>query len=87
MIFVKDVDGLYDRDPAVDGEKAEFIPKISVSALLERNLATLPLDPIVLDLMKNAKLVKEVQIVNGLVPGMLTRALAGENAGTTIFSN
>ena len=51
MIFVKDVDGLYDRDPAVDGDRAEFIPRISVSALLERNLATLPLDPIVLDLM------------------------------------
>ena len=35
--------------------------------------------------MKNAKLVKEVQIVSGLVPGMLTRALAGEAVGTTIF--
>ena len=85
MIFVKDVDGLYDRDPAVAGERAVFIPEISVSALLERNLATLPLDPIVLELMKNAKLVKEVQIVSGLVPGMLTRALAGEAVGTTIF--
>ena len=87
MIFVKDVDGLYDCDPAVNGSKAEFIPRISVSALVERNLSTLPLDPIVLDLMRNAKLVKEVQIVNGLVPGMLTRALGGEPAGTTIFSD
>ena len=87
MIFVKDVDGLYDCDPAVNGAKAEFIPRISVSALLERNLPTLPLDPIVLDLMRNAKLVKEVQIVNGLLPGMLTRALGGEPAGTTIFSD
>jgi len=86
MIFVKDVNGLYDCDPAVAGERAVFIPEISVSALLERKLSTLPLDPIVLELMKTAKLVKEVQIVSGLVPGMLTRALAGEPVGTTISS-
>jgi molybdenum storage protein len=41
----------------------------------------------VLDLMKNAKLVKEVQIISGLVPGTLTRALAGDPVGTTIFSD
>ena len=29
MIFVKDVDGLYDRDPAVAGERAVFIPEDS----------------------------------------------------------
>ena len=87
MIFVKDVDGLYDCDPAIHGNKAVFIPRISVAALIERNLPTLPLEPIVLDLMKNARLVKEVQIVNGLVPGMLTRALAGEPVGTTIVSD
>jgi hypothetical protein len=62
----------------MNGGKAEFIPKISVSDLLARNLTTLPLDPIVLDLMAKAKLVKEVQIINGLLPGNLTRALAGE---------
>ena len=74
-------------DPAVNGGKAEFIPKISVSDLLARNLTTLPLDPILLDLMPKAKLVKEVQIINGLVPGTLTRALAGEPVGSTIYSD
>src|SRR5437764_2736656 len=33
MIFLKDVDGLYTCDPAANGEKAELIPKISLSAL------------------------------------------------------
>jgi isopentenyl phosphate kinase len=36
--------------------------------------------------MANAKLAKEVHIVNGLKPGELTRALAGEPAGTTIYT-
>jgi isopentenyl phosphate kinase len=47
----------------------------------------LPLDPIVLDLMQNAKLVKEVHIINGLHSGALTRALAGEPVGSTVYSD
>jgi hypothetical protein len=31
----------------------------------------------VLDLLKSARHVRQVQVVNGLVPGNLTRALAG----------
>jgi molybdenum storage protein len=87
MIFLKDVDGLYTRDPADHSGKAEFIPDISLSDLLARKLQTVPLDPIVLDLMQNAKLAKEIQIINGLVPGTLTRALAGEPVGTTIYAD
>jgi molybdenum storage protein len=87
MIFIKDVDGLYSRDPATHDDKAEVIPRISVQELLERNLKTLPLDPILLDLLPNAKLVKEVQIINGLRPGTLTRALGGEPVGSTIYSD
>lgn len=87
MIFVKDVDGLYTCDPADHEGKAEFIPDISLSDLLARKLQTVPLDPIVLDLMQNAKLAKEIQIINGLVPGTLTRALAGEPVGTIIHAD
>jgi molybdenum storage protein len=39
---------------------------------------------VVLDLMSRAKLATEIQIVNGLVPGNLTRALEGEPVGTVI---
>jgi molybdenum storage protein len=87
MIFLKDVDGLYTCDPAEPGAKPKFIPEISLSALLARKLPTVPLDPIVLDLMQNAKLAKEIQIINGLVPGALTRALAGEPVGSTIYAD
>jgi molybdenum storage protein len=37
-----------------------------------------------LDLLKAARHVHEVQVVNGLVSGNLTRALAGEHVGTII---
>lgn len=86
VIFLKDVDGLYTSDPAEPGSTPEFLPRISVADLQARNLQTLPIDRIVLDLMSNAKLVKEVQVVNGLQPGALTRALAGEPVGTTIYT-
>ena len=50
------------------------------------NIATLPIDPIVLELMATAKHVKEIQIVNGRTPGNITKALAGEHVGTIIHA-
>jgi molybdenum storage protein len=47
-------------------------------------LQTLPIEPVVLDLLTRAKLVTSVRIVNGLVRGNLTKALAGEPVGTLI---
>jgi molybdenum storage protein len=41
----------------------------------------------VLDLLVPARYVHEVQIVNSLVPGNLTRALAGEHVGTIITAS
>jgi molybdenum storage protein len=84
MIFLKDVDGLYAEDPATTPD-AEFLPRISVAELRARNLQTLPIEPVVLELIANAKLAKEIHIVNGLKQGALTRALAGEPVGTTIY--
>jgi molybdenum storage protein len=83
MVFIKDVDGLYSADPATES-RATLIPRISVSDLVSLNLPTLPIDRVVLDLMSRAKLATEIQIVNGLVPGILTRALEGEPVGTVI---
>jgi molybdenum storage protein len=40
-----------------------------------------------LPLLKAARHVREVQVVNGLVPGNLTRALAGEHVGTIITAS
>ena len=83
MIFLKDVDGLYTADPATD-PKATLIREIRVDELIALGLPTLPIDRAVIDLMSRAKLAREVQIVNGLVPGNLTRALEGEAVGTVI---
>jgi molybdenum storage protein len=85
VILLKDVDGLYTADPKTDKD-AKFIPDISVSELLQMQLATLPIEPVVLDLLTRSKLVKSVRIVNGLVAGNLSRALAGDPVGTLIHT-
>lgn len=83
VIFLKDVDGIYAADPKSDPD-AEFIAEIRAAELIARKLPTLPIEPVVLELLTRAKLVKRIQIVNGLVPGNLTRALKGERVGTVI---
>jgi molybdenum storage protein len=83
MIYVKDENGLYTANPKTD-KNATFIPKISVDEMKAKGLHDSILEFPVLDLLKSARHVREVQIVNGLVPGNLTRALAGEHVGTII---
>jgi molybdenum storage protein len=83
IILIKDVDGLYTADPKID-EAAEFIPEIKAQALIDRKLRTLPIEPVVLDLLTRAKLARSVRIINGLTPGNLTKALKGESVGTLI---
>ncbi len=86
MIYVKDEDGLYTANPKTD-KTAKFIPKISVDEMKARGLHDSILEFPVLDLLKSAKHVRQVQVVNGLVPGNLTRALAGEHVGTIITAS
>lgn len=83
MIFVKDVDGLYTADPKSDTQ-AEFIREIAVEDLINRRLPTLPIEPSVLELMRHARLARSIRLINGLVPGNLTRALAGESVGSVV---
>ncbi|MEJ2865887.1 amino acid kinase family protein [Actinomycetospora flava] len=83
IIFVKDEDGLYTANPKND-PSATFIPEITVDELLARELPDLVLERGMLELLRDARHVRSVQVVNGLVPGNLTRALAGEHVGTII---
>jgi molybdenum storage protein len=83
MTLIKDVDGLYDRDPK-EHPGAQFIPEITVSELRERNLPTLPFDRVIIDLLARARLVKQIQIINGLEPDRLAGALRGERVGTIV---
>ncbi|HUO55326.1 MAG TPA: uridine kinase [Rhodoblastus sp.] len=86
MIFVKDENGLYTANPKT-AKDAKFIPKISVDEMKARGLHDSILEFPMLDLMKTARHVREVQVVNGLVPGNLTRALNGEHVGAIITAS
>ena len=86
MIYVKDEDGLYTADPKKD-PTAKHIPRISVQELLSRDLDDLVVERAVLEHMRNARHIKEIQFVNGLEPGQLTAALDGEPVGTVIFND
>ncbi len=85
MIFVKDEDGLYSADPKKDAN-ATHIPRVSVQELLARDLDDLIVERAVLELMLNARHIREIQFVNGLKPGQLTAALDGEPVGTVIYN-
>jgi molybdenum storage protein len=84
LTFVKDVDGLYDRDPKQDST-ANLIPKISVNELKERQLETLPFERILINLLSNSRLVQQFQIINGASPEKLAAALDGEHVGTLVY--
>jgi molybdenum storage protein len=83
VVFVKDEDGLHDKDP-----KKHADAKLIRAITLEELAANLPeetiLDRQLFSAWRHARHVEKVQIVNGLVPGQLTAALAGHDVGTVI---
>jgi molybdenum storage protein len=86
MIYVKDEDGLYTADPKKD-RGARFIPRITVAELEALSLPDVVVERAVLEFMKTAQQRRSIQVINGLVPGTLTRALAGEPVGTVITAD
>jgi molybdenum storage protein len=60
------------------------MPETTAGALLENGPATLPVDRTFLEVLQTARHIDAVQIVNGLIPGNLTRALRDEHVGTII---
>jgi molybdenum storage protein len=83
LTLIKDVDGLYDRDPKMYAN-AGFIGDITVAELKKRNLPTLPFDRVLLDLLACGRLVKRLQIINGLKPHLVHEALEGRIVGSLI---
>src|SRR5690349_17485711 len=83
VILLKDVDGIYTADPKTTSD-AKFIPEIRAQEIIDRKLRTLPIEPVVLDLLTRAKLARSIRVINGLTPGNLTRALKGDSIGTLI---
>ncbi len=87
LLYVKDVEGVFASDPAAtNGSTSELLPRTSAAELLARDPDTLPIDPLVLQLMAHAKHQKQIQIINGLTPGNITKALRGEHVGTVIHA-
>jgi molybdenum storage protein len=86
MIYIKDENGLYTADPKKD-KHARFIPRITVDEMEAMNLPDSVVEHSVLEMMKNARHRRSIQIINGLVPGNLTRALNGETVGTLITAD
>jgi len=84
MIYVKDEDGLFDSDPKKN-PAAVHVPRIGLNELLARDLDDLIVERAVLELMTNARHIREIQFINGLKPGQLTAALAGEPVGTIVY--
>jgi len=86
LTLVKDVDGLYDRDPKTDSS-ASFIREIDSSELNKRELDSLPFERILLELLENSRLLRSFQIVNGRHPERIAAALNGEHVGTIVYAN
>jgi molybdenum storage protein len=82
-IFVKDEDGLFTDDPKKN-PKAEHIARVTAQELIARDLPDLVVERVVLEYLQRSRFCTELQIVNGLVKGQLTRALEGEDVGTII---
>ena len=83
LVFVKDEDGLFDKDPKKH-EDAKLISKTTLEELTKNMPEELAIDRQLFAAWQRARHVEQIQIVNGLVPGQLTKALAGEPVGTVI---
>jgi molybdenum storage protein len=83
VIFVKDEDGLYDKDPKRHAD-AKMFGKITLEELLPQLPEENILDRELFHQWANAKNLSRVVILNGLKPGQLTRAMYGDDVGTVI---
>lgn len=86
VTLVKDVDGLYDKDPK-QFKDAKFISKIDVKELGEMNLRTLPFERVIIDILKDSKTCNSFQIVNGNNADLIEKAMNGEHVGSIIHNS
>ncbi len=85
-LFIKDEEGLYEDDPKKN-KNAKYIPRIGAKELLARDLPDLAIERIVIEYLTRARFCHELQIINGMVRGNITRALGGEDVGTIIYKD
>jgi molybdenum storage protein len=85
VLYIKDEDGLFTDDPKKNPD-ATFVPEITARELLDSGQDDIVVERTVLEYLDRARSARQIQIVNGLVPGNITRALGGEHVGTIIRS-
>lgn len=86
VLFIKDENGLYSDDPKKNPD-AKFIPEIGASELLDSGQDDLVIERPCLEILQNSEVLENVQIINGMVPGNITKALNGEHVGTFIYKD
>ncbi|MCP4337839.1 MAG: uridine kinase [Desulfobulbaceae bacterium] len=84
VLFVKDENGLYSEDPKKNPD-AKFIAEIGARDLLESGQDDLVIERPCLEIIQNSEVLEKIQVINGLVPGNITKALNGEHVGTYIY--
>lgn len=82
-ILGKNVDGLYTENP-FENPDAELIPEITAEELLEMEMEDMVLEPMAVELLRDAVYVREIKVVNAHTPGNITKAVNGERVGTLI---
>jgi molybdenum storage protein len=85
-IFIKDEKGLYSDDPKKN-PNAKFIEKIGTKKLLLRDQDDLIIERPCLEILQNSQVIDQIQIINGMEEGNITKALNGQLVGTIIFKN
>jgi len=88
LIYLKDEKGLFENDPKKNrdsNKKLTFYDRISVDELLALDLDDLIIERPILQMLKNAKCLKELQIIDALNhPELIQDALEGRHVGTII---
>lgn len=84
VLFIKDENGLYSEDPKKNPD-AKFIPEIGAQDLLDSGQDDLVIERPCLEIIQNSEVLEKIQVINGMVPGNITKALNGEHVGTYIY--
>ena len=87
LIYLKDEKGLYENDPkkAKDKDSLTYYDKLSVDELIALDLEDLIIERPVLNFLKHAKSLKQLQVIDALRhPEHIMRALEGKHVGTII---
>jgi molybdenum storage protein len=86
MVFVKDVDGVFEEDPHKNPQ-AKMIKKITATDLLAQKLHDMPLEREVLRCLENSRLLRSIRVINGRKPAQLRDYLEGKDIGTQIINS